>query len=304
MDVRLPAPAFMRSRKRRSSLTSAFAWQVTGGISRWLCSIRFPVIFWICVRGTRVSPSAEAAGDAARAEPPADAAAAVAASMSARVTLPHGPGALHRGKIDTRLRGHFLRERARGDPAGDRDIPFPDLTVAAARGNRGKIDPPLRGQTARCPALPPPSRGWRRPQPVEILELPPSPASRPRAGAEASAGAPCGMASPCFPIHPITTETGTVSPSFFTMPRRTPAASASSSIVDLSVSISAIGSPFWTLSPARFSQRMIVPSSMAMPVFGMMMLDATSVSSYFTRSRAAATTLSSVGTTFASSTGL
>jgi hypothetical protein len=51
--------------------------------------------------------------------------------------------------------------------------------------------------------------------------------------------------------------------------RRTPFASACISIVALSVSISASGSPMETLSPSFLSQRAICPSSIVGESFGM-----------------------------------
>src|SRR5262245_20268497 len=86
---------------------------------------------------------------------------------------------------------------------------------------------------------------------------------------EAAAAAP---ASPAAKTTAIVCPTGTTSPSRALTSRSTPEAGASSSTVTLSVSISTTGSPFWTGSPGRLSQWMILPVSCASSSAGMMML--------------------------------
>src|SRR4029453_11739697 len=86
---------------------------------------------------------------------------------------------------------------------------------------------------------------------------------------EAEATAP---ASPAAKTTAIVRPTGTTSPSRALTSRSTPEAGASSSTVTLSVSISTTGSPFWTGSPGRLSQWMILPVSCASSSAGMMML--------------------------------
>src|SRR5262245_32447801 len=79
-------------------------------------------------------------------------------------------------------------------------------------------------------------------------------------------------ASPAAKTTAIVRPTGTTSPSRAVTSRSTPEAGASSSTVTLSVSISTTGSPFWTGSPGRLSQWMILPVSCASSSAGMMML--------------------------------
>ncbi len=66
--------------------------------------------------------------------------------------------------------------------------------------------------------------------------------------------------------------TGTTSPSWAVTALRTPEAGASSSIVTLSVSISAMGSPLRTVSPGALIQRRSLPVSWASSSAGMMTL--------------------------------
>ena len=63
--------------------------------------------------------------------------------------------------------------------------------------------------------------------------------------------------------------TGTVSPSFTTRRRRTPAAGLSKTFVILVVSISTISSPAATSAPSSTCQAATMPSSMASPHLGM-----------------------------------
>src|SRR5262245_34317362 len=79
-------------------------------------------------------------------------------------------------------------------------------------------------------------------------------------------------ASPAAKTTAIVPPTGTTSPSRALTSRSTPETGASSSTVTLSVSISTTGSPFWTGSPGRLSQWMILPVSCASSSAGMMML--------------------------------
>src|SRR5439155_13253444 len=69
----------------------------------------------------------------------------------------------------------------------------------------------------------------------------------------------------------IVRPTGTTSPSCAVTSRKTPDAGASISTVTLSVSISTIGSPLRTVSPARLSQCTTLPVSCASSRAGMMM---------------------------------
>ena len=91
-------------------------------------------------------------------------------------------------------------------------------------------------------------------------------ASAPRVGA---AAATSGTSSPSEPMNATVCPTGT-SPSATAILSRTPAASASTSCVTLSVSSSKSGSPFSTGSPSDLSQRTIVPDSMPWPSRGRM----------------------------------
>src|SRR3954466_1066927 len=86
-------------------------------------------------------------------------------------------------------------------------------------------------------------------------------------GAEAAAAS--GTSSPSEPMNATVCPTGT-SPSATAILSRTPAASASTSCVTLSVSSSKSGSPFSTGSPSDLSQRTIVPDSMPWPSRGRM----------------------------------
>ena len=63
--------------------------------------------------------------------------------------------------------------------------------------------------------------------------------------------------------------TGTVASTPKRMPDKTPLAGDSTSMSILSVCTSRSSSPFSTVSPSFFNQRIIVPSSWAMPNFGM-----------------------------------
>src|SRR5262245_44169761 len=92
------------------------------------------------------------------------------------------------------------------------------------------------------------------------------------AGMTGAAPAAAPPASPAAKTTAIVRPTGTTSPSRADTSRSTPEAGASSSTVTLSVSISTTGSPFWTGSPGRLSQWMILPVSCASSSAGMMML--------------------------------
>jgi hypothetical protein len=85
----------------------------------------------------------------------------------------------------------------------------------------------------------------------------------------AAAAATSGTSSPSEPMNATVCPTGT-SPSATAILSRTPAASASTSWVTLSVSSSKSGSPFSTGSPSDLSQRTIVPDSMPWPSRGRM----------------------------------
>ena len=61
-------------------------------------------------------------------------------------------------------------------------------------------------------------------------------------GSDWSAG-PRGTSSPAWPTHATTALTGAVAPSATTMASRTPSSNASTSMIDLSVSISNRTSP-------------------------------------------------------------
>jgi len=76
-------------------------------------------------------------------------------------------------------------------------------------------------------------------------------------------------ASPGSPTYPQTAFTGTVWPSSTTRFRSTPFSKASTSMFDLSVSISKSTSPFSTLSPTRCARRRGRTSSVIWPGFGM-----------------------------------
>src|SRR5207237_5778700 len=78
-----------------------------------------------------------------------------------------------------------------------------------------------------------------------------------------------GTSSPSEPMNATVCPTGT-SPSATAILSRTPAASASTSCVTLSVSSSKSGSPFSTGSPSDLSQRTIVPDSIPWPSRGRM----------------------------------
>src|SRR5688572_26774537 len=77
------------------------------------------------------------------------------------------------------------------------------------------------------------------------------------------------MSSLGSPITAIVCPNGADCPSLIRILRRTPFARACISIVALSVSISASGSPMETLSPSFFNQREICPSSIVGESFGM-----------------------------------
>ena len=70
------------------------------------------------------------------------------------------------------------------------------------------------------------------------------------------------MSSSASPMIAMACPSGALSPSPIRILRSTPFASACISIVALSVSISASGSPIETLSPSFFNQRESCPSSM------------------------------------------
>src|SRR3954454_2154514 len=84
-----------------------------------------------------------------------------------------------------------------------------------------------------------------------------------------AASATSGTSSPSAPMKATVCPTGT-SPSATAILSRTPAASASTSCVTLSVSSSNSGSPFCTGSPSDLSQRTIVPDSIPWPSRGRM----------------------------------
>ena len=80
-------------------------------------------------------------------------------------------------------------------------------------------------------------------------------------GAEGGAAGEAGTASPGCTSTPIGAFTFTPCvPSETRILPRTPSSTASTSMVALSVSISAITSPEWTSSPSFFNQRDSVPS--------------------------------------------
>ena len=101
---------------------------------------------------------------------------------------------------------------------------------------------------------------------------PTAPPTASTAGAAASTGTAgsgvSGIASPGWPTQAQTWFTGTVSPSWATIRSRTPSSKASTSIADLSVSISNSTSPLATWSPSRLCQAMTVHSSVICPGFG------------------------------------
>src|SRR5205814_899546 len=76
------------------------------------------------------------------------------------------------------------------------------------------------------------------------------------------------MSSPSAPTIAIGSPSGALSPSLTKILSRTPFASDCISIVALSVSISASGSPIETLSPSFFNQRESCPSSIVGDSFG------------------------------------
>ena len=80
------------------------------------------------------------------------------------------------------------------------------------------------------------------------------------------------MSSSGSPITAISCPSGADCPSLIKIFRSTPFPSACISIVALSVSISASGSPMETLSPSFFNQREIWPSSIVGESFGMITL--------------------------------
>ena len=90
--------------------------------------------------------------------------------------------------------------------------------------------------------------------------------------------APVGASSPSAPIYPITSVTGTVSPSCFNTLIKYPEASASNSILVLSVIISSKISPSSTFSPSFLFHFTICPSVISIPALGII----TSTAIYFT----------------------
>jgi hypothetical protein len=76
------------------------------------------------------------------------------------------------------------------------------------------------------------------------------------------------MSSSGSPMTAINWPSGALSPAWMIILRSTPLPSACISIVALSVSISASGSPMETLSPSFLSQREICPSSIVGESFG------------------------------------
>ncbi len=87
------------------------------------------------------------------------------------------------------------------------------------------------------------------------------------------------MSSSASPMMAMMAPSGTVSPSPTRILRSTPFVNACASIVALSVSISAIGSPVLTLSPSFFSHRESCPSSIVGESFGITTCVAISLSS-------------------------
>src|SRR5271157_3711518 len=87
-------------------------------------------------------------------------------------------------------------------------------------------------------------------------------------------GEACGVAAsraaaPAAPaINAITAPTGALSPSLSLISPSTPSSKASSTMLALSVSTSAIGSPRRMLSPGCLSHRMILPSSIVSESLG------------------------------------
>src|SRR5215212_1293680 len=101
----------------------------------------------------------------------------------------------------------------------------------------------------------------------------PPPASSPLSSAASSPPPPSlrsGTSSPSPWINAMASPTGTSWPSPAISWASVPASSASSSMVTLSVSISAIGSPWETSSPSLLSHLRRVPSSIASPILGIM----------------------------------
>ena len=78
---------------------------------------------------------------------------------------------------------------------------------------------------------------------------------------------PLAAALTLSPMTAMTLPTGTTAPGWAWM-CRTPASSASISTLLLSVSISAMTSPAFTVSPSCFCQESSVPSSIASPILG------------------------------------
>ena len=78
-----------------------------------------------------------------------------------------------------------------------------------------------------------------------------------------------GIVSPGSPTYAQTVFTGIVAPTSAMIRRRTPSSNASTSMVDLSVSISKRMSPLLTGSPSFLCQAMTVHSSVIWPGFGM-----------------------------------
>ncbi len=99
-----------------------------------------------------------------------------------------------------------------------------------------------------------------------------SPEASKEAGSGAAAGAPPPAgASPWAPIRPTTVFTSTVSPSWWRISVRVPAAGAGISASTLSVEISNRGSSRSTVSPTFLSHLVMVPSARDSPIWGMMM---------------------------------
>src|ERR671920_442379 len=135
------------------------------------------------------------------------------------------------------------------------------------------------GEALKCPSAlpsascPPASSSSGASVSVAVAWAPP-PSSSPPCSASPCASAPpslrSGTSSPSPWINAIASPTGTSWPSSAISCASVPASSASSSIVTLSVSISAIGSPSETSSPSLLSHLRRGPSSIASPILGIM----------------------------------
>ena len=169
-------------------------------------------------------------------------------------------------------------ERAQVDPALARDTPRERRSLDAAAVAR-RLSWLGLGQRG-C-------RGWQR-------------CLAPSVSDTGSAAVASVIASPCSPIQAMVCPTG-ASPSWSAILSRTPAKSASTSWVTLSVSISKSGSPFSTVSPSDFSHFVTVPDSIPWPRRGS--LTSFAIATFPTVRLIAASTSAGAGTTNCSITG-